>query len=425
MKKLDKKLGQKAVQIKLLAPAGNWACLRAAIKAGADSVYFGIADFNMRASAAKNFSVKDLPKIVKFCQKHGVETCLTVNTLMFDSDLSIMRKVIDAAKKAGCSGVIVADVAALEYANSVKMPSFISTQVSVANIEAVKFYSKYSDRIILARELSLDQVKAIVEQIKKEKITGPSGKLVEIEIFAHGALCVAVSGRCAMSLYNYGSSANRGRCAHACRREFIVTEVETGKQLKIDNHYVLSPKDLCTIGMLPDIVDSGATVLKLEGRGRPPEYVDTVVRCYKEALEAIVDGTYSKPKVAGWNKRLGTVFNRGFSQGLYMGRQWDEWAKGSGSQATMERLQVGKVVHYYPKAHVAEIEVLADITVKEGEKCLITGDKTGLVKTEFKGMQLDEDKFDKVKQGMLFTMKVPEKVKKNDEVYVWRKRIRI
>jgi putative protease len=418
---IDNELIQKAKTFKILAPAGNWASLRTAVKAGADSVYFGIADFNMRATASKNFQMSDLPEIAKYCGKKNIETCVTVNTIMYNSDLDTMRKVIDAVKESGCSAVIVADVAALTYANKVGIPAYISTQVSVSNIEGIKFYGQYSDRIILARELSIEQVKEIVEQIKEQNITGPSGNLIEIEIFGHGALCVAVSGRCAMSLHCYNSSANKGKCTQVCRRKFKVTDLDTGKELVVDNNYVMSPKDLSTIGMLPEIIDSGAIILKLEGRGRPPEYVDTVVKCYKEAIQSIADGTYSEEKVKEWNERLGTVFNRGMGNGMYMGRSWDEWANGSGNQASKEKTLIGRVIHYFPKAEVAYIKVEGNVEVTEGEEYLITGEKTGLVRGEFKNMILDEKSFKTVKQGDEFTIKVGEPVRKGDSVFVFRK----
>lgn len=411
---------EKAKQFKLLAPAGSWESLRAAVKAGADSVYFGIADFNMRATAARNFTKEDLPKINEYCRENNVETCVTVNTLMYDCDLSTMREVINAVKESGCDAVIVADIAALQYANEVGIPAYISTQMSISNIEAVRFFSKFSDRLILARELSLEQVSEIVDQVEQENILGPSCKLVEIEVFGHGALCVAVSGRCSMSLFCYGSSANKGKCTQVCRRKFKVTDIETGKELEVDNNYIMSPKDLCTIGMLDKLIDSGVKILKIEGRGRPAEYVDTVVRCYKEALESIIDGSYSKEKIEDWNKRLNTVFNRGLSTGLFMGRDMDEWAGGSGNQASYEKILVGKVLNYFPQSEVAHIVVHSDVVINEGDECLITGDTTGLVRCEYTGMRLDKEDLKSVKQGDSFTLKVPEVVRKNDIVYVFR-----
>ncbi len=416
-----KSLIEKAKQLKILAPAGNWESLRAAVAAGADAVFFGIGDFNMRAGAARNLAIEDLPKINEFCRSHNVETCITVNNILYDSDLETMRKVIDAVKASGCDAVIVADIAALQYANKVKIPAYISTQLSVSNIEAVRFFAQYSDRIILARELTIEQVAEIIQQIEKEQIIGPKGELVQIEIFGHGALCVAVSGRCGMSLFCNNSSANKGKCSQICRRSYKVTDTETGQELVIDNNYVMSPKDLSTIGLLDKIVEAGVTVLKIEGRGRPPEYVDTTVRCYKEALVAIIAGTYSQQKIKDWNIRLKTVFNRGLGQGMYMGRPVDEWANGSGNQATMQRIMIGRVAKYYPQAGVVEIKVTSGVTVETGEECLIIGETTGLIKCAFEDMRLDEQVYKSVKQGDLFTMKIPEKARTNDQVYVFRK----
>ncbi len=419
---ISNELIEKAKNFKILAPAGDWSSLRTAVKAGADSVYFGIADFNTRATASRNFQISDLKEISKYCKDNNVETCITVNTVMYNSDLDTMKKVINSVKDSGCDAVIVADIAALTYANEIGIQAYVSTQLSVSNIETVKFFSKYTNRIILARELTIEQVKEIVEQIKKENITGPNGKLVEIEIFGHGALCVAVSGRCSMSLYCYNSSANKGKCTQVCRRKYKVTDMETGKELVVDNNYMMSPKDLSTIGLLPEIIDSGAVILKLEGRGRPPEYVDTVVKCYKEAIQSIIDNTYSEKKISKWNERLGTVFNRGMSMGMYMGRHWDEWANGSGNQATKEKTLVGKVIHYFPKAKVAHIKIHGDIEIKEGEEYLITGERTGLVKGTFENMMLDTKSFTNVKQGDEFTIKIEEVVHKNDDIFVFRNR---
>lgn len=412
---------EKAQQLKILAPAGNWESLRTAVSAGADAVFFGIADFNMRAGAARNFTLEDLPKIAEFCKEHQVETCVTVNTILYDSDLKTMSEVIDAVKSAGCDAVIVADIAALMYANQSGIQAFVSTQMSISNIESVRFFAKYSNRLILARELTIEQVKDIVDQIEKENIVGPNGKLVEIEIFGHGAQCVAVSGRCAMSLYCYNSSANKGKCTQICRRAYKVTDIETGKELVIDNNYVMSPKDLSTIGCLKEIIDAGVTVLKIEGRGRPSEYVDTVIRCYKEALQSIIDDTYTPEKILAWNERLGTVFNRKLGLGMYMGKPWDEWANGSGNQATMEKQSVGIVENYFKKAGIAQIKVLDKIEVLAGEECLISGERTGLVRCQFNDMQYDEKRFTSVKQGDVFTMKVPQDVRSHDKVCVFRK----
>jgi U32 family peptidase len=404
--------------LKLLAPAGDWECLRAAIQAKADCVYLGISNFNMRSTGAKNFEISDLPKISKYCKENRVEAYITVNTVLYNSDLKKMREIITSAKENDFNGVIVSDFAAIEYAHEIDMPMSISTQLSISNIESVRFFAKYANRMILARELSLEQVKEIVKQIEEYNITSPDGELVEIEIFGHGALCVAVSGRCNMSLYCYNSSANKGECTQICRRAYKIEDLETGQELKIDNHYVMSPKDLCTIGMLDKIIDSGVKVLKLEGRGRPPEYVDTVVKTYRKAIDAIGNDSYTPKLIEELNRNLKTVFNRGLSTGLYMGRSYDEWAKGPGNQAKTKRAFVGKVLHYFPKKQVALIKITANITLTEGQECLIIGENTGLVRFKLKNIVFEEKEVKKITQNQQFTIKTPIKVRKNDNVFV-------
>jgi U32 family peptidase len=404
--------------LKLLAPAGDWECLQAAIQAKADYVYLGISNFNMRSTGAKNFEISDLPKISKYCKENRVEAYITVNTVLYNSDLKKMREIITSAKENDFNGVIVSDFAAIEYAHEIDMPMSISTQLSISNIESVRFFAKYANRMILARELSLEQVKEIVKQIEEYNITSPDGELVEIEIFGHGALCVAVSGRCSMSLYCYNSSANKGECTQICRRAYKIEDLETGQELKIDNHYVMSPKDLCTIGMLDKIIDSGVKVLKLEGRGRPPEYVDTVVKTYRKAIDAIGNDSYTPKLIEELNRNLKTVFNRGLSTGLYMGRSYDEWAKGPGNQAKTKRAFVGKVLHYFPKKQVALIKITANITLTEGQECLIIGENTGLVRFKLKNIVFEEKEVKKITQNQQFTIKTPIKVRKNDNVFV-------
>lgn len=406
----------------ILAPAGSFASLRAAIKAGCDSVFFGISDFNMRATASNNFSEEDLAKVTSLCKKYKVKTYLTLNTVMYDSDLDRMRRIIDLAKKHHLTAIIAADMATIAYAREKGVEVHISTQISISNIEGVKFYSQFSDRLVLARELNLGQVASIVRQIKEQKIKGPSGRLVEIEVFAHGALCVSVSGRCGMSLYGYNRSANKGQCAQVCRRKYKVTDLVNGKELVIDNNYVMSSADLCTIGMLPQLVEAGIDVLKFEGRGRPPEYVFTVIRTYKEALDAIQDGSYSRELVNKWNKRLKTVFNRGLSEGFYMGRKMSEWAQGDGSKATHIKVQIGVVERYYPRIKVAQVKVQTNQVLAVGEELLITSDKTGLVKVFPQELLLDGKKVKKASQGDVITFKIAEKVRKGDDVYVFRKK---
>lgn len=420
MKKDNMEIIELAKNFKLLSPAGSWDSLRAGVEAGANSVYFGITDFNMRAGASRNFTLEDLPEIAKYCKSKNVETCVTVNTLLYNSDLETMHNVITAVKNSGCDSVIVADISALLFANSLNLETCISTQLSVSNIETVKFFSKYTNRIVLARELTLKQVEEIIDQIKEQNITGPNGKLVDIEIFGHGALCVAVSGRCAMSLFCTNSSANKGKCAQICRRSYKVTDTETNQELVIDNNYVMSPKDLCTIGHIPQIIESGVKVLKIEGRGRAPEYVDTVIRCYREAIDSVINGTFSDEKVSDWNTRLKTVFNRGMSTGMYMGENFDQWAKSANNQATKNRFRLGKVKNYFSQKGVAEILVQDQITVNEGEECLIIGSTTGIVRTTFAKMQTEKGIVNSVSQKDIFTIEVPEKVRVNDIVYVFR-----
>ncbi len=414
------KIKDKARNFKLLAPAGDWACLRTAVNAGADNVYLGIADFNMRSTGAKNFDIADLPKIKNFCKENNVQVYITVNTVMYNSDLEKMKKIIDAAKRYEFDGIIVSDLAAIAYAKKISMPIAISTQLSISNIEAVKFFAKYANRIILARELTLIQIKEIVKQIEKEDIKGPNGKLVEIEIFGHGALCVAVSGRCNMSLYCNNKSANKGECTQICRRAYKITDLDTGKELKIDNNYVMSPKDLSTIGLLPEIIGSGVKVLKIEGRGRSPEYVDTVIKTYKKAIKAIIENRFDEKLIKECNQELGTVFNRGLSTGLYMGRSFDEWANGPGNQSKNTRVFIGKVLHYFPKKAVALIEIQTKLTIKERERCIITGGNTGLVDFPLKQMVINEKVVKRVEQKDQFTVSTPQKVRKNDDVFVIR-----
>lgn len=412
----------KTDHIELLAPAGSFDALNAAINAGCDSVYFGVAEMNMRASAAKNFTLENLQEAVTLCKKNDVKTFLTVNTLLYDDELNKMRKIVDAAKRTGVTAVIVADMATIQYARSIGVDVQISTQLSISNTESVKFYSQFADRVVLARELSLEQMKKICRNIKEQDIRGPKGDLMEIEIFAHGALCVAVSGRCAMSLYCSGTSANRGKCAQICRRRFKVTDIDTGKELMVDNNYVMSAADLCTIGMLPEIVDTGVKVLKLEGRGRSPEYVDTVVRTYREALNAIEAGEYTEENVKKWNKELGTVFNRGLHEGLYRGLEFSEWAGTHGSKASKEKILIGVVEHYYPKIGVAQVQIKDKNGIKKEEEYLITGPTTGVVRGSLDKMLLDEKSIEKANKGDVVTFKVDKKVRRNDKFFAFRDR---
>lgn len=406
--------------IEILAPAGSFDSLSAALNAGCDSVFLGIADFNMRASAANNFTIEDLPKVVEKCHKKNVKVYVTVNTLLFDDEIEKMHRVVDAVKEHNVDAIIASDIATLTYANSVGVEVHISTQLSVSNIEGVKFYSQFATRIVLARELSLEQVTNICDEIKKQQIKGPTGKLIEIEIFAHGALCVAVSGRCSMSLHCNNTSANKGKCSQICRRRYKVTDIDTNQELVVDNNFIMSSSDLCTIGMLPELVKSGAKVLKFEGRGRPPEYVDTVISTYREALTSISEGTYSDNKVAKWNKDLGTVFNRGFTQNFYMGKPLNEWAAVYGSKATEQKALAGTVERYYPKIKV--VQVNTTLPIKGDSKFLITGDTTGAVKGKLKNVQVDGNLVKEVKKGSTITFELDKRVRPNDKFFIVSKR---
>ncbi len=403
--------------IEIMAPAGSFASMRAALNAGCDSVYFGVAQLNMRARSANNFVLDDLEKISEICKKKNVKTYLTVNTILYNHDINLMKKICDEAKKHHITAIIASDVAAIQYANSIDLTVHISTQANVTNIETVKFYSQYADVMVLARELTLDQIKDIISQVKKEKILGPKGELVRIEVFAHGALCVAISGKCYMSLATNHASANRGACVQNCRRSYRVVDDETGEELKIDNKYIMSPKDLCTIPFLDQLLDVGVSVLKIEGRGRSPEYVSTVVRVYKEGVEAYLNKTFTKEKTKEWVKQLETVYNRGFWHGgYYMGKQLGEWSGVYGSQATQQKVSLGKVKHYYKKAKIAEV-IVETGTVEENEPILVIGPTTGVVETNVLSIYKDEVPVKKAEKGDLVTVPIPEIVRENDQVF--------
>ncbi|MEA3329662.1 MAG: peptidase U32 family protein [Nanoarchaeota archaeon] len=407
----------------IMAPVGSYESLAVAIKAGANSVYFGIGKLNMRSASAVNFTIKDLNKIVKICKKAKVKTYLTLNTIMYGSDLENIKKIADAAKKAGITAIIAMDMAVILYANSINLEVHMSTQTNISNIEAVKFYSQFADVIVLARELSIIQIKKICNQIKKQKITGPKGELIKIEIFIHGALCVSISGKCYMSLAIYNKSANRGQCLQTCRRSYKVRDTETGDELSIDNKYVMSPKDLCTLRFLPEILDTGVAVLKIEGRGRSPDYVYTVVETYKKAIEDYKKGKLTKTKIQKYESHLSEVFNRGFWHGgYYLGKKLGEWAGIYGSASTKTKHFIGVVKHYFPKAKIAEIEMQKE-SLKIGDKILITGPTTGVVKDKIKSLYKNEKPVkDVVKGDVDVTFPISELVRKNDKVYVIKKR---
>jgi len=406
-------------QIELMAPVGSYESLHSAIKAGADSVYFGIGKLNMRSASAANFTIKDLKKITDICKKANVKTYLALNTIVYDEDIKQMQKIVDTAKKSGISAIIAMDMSVIKYCNKIGIEVHMSTQTNISNIEAVKFYSQFADVVVLARELTLDQIKKICTQIKKQKIKGPSGNLVKVEIFIHGALCVSISGKCYMSLALYNKSANRGQCLQTCRRQFLVKDKETGDELKIDNDYIMSPKDLCVIRFLPEIIKAGPTIFKIEGRGRSPDYVYTVVSIYKNAIKDYQNKKLTKLKIKKYETELSKVFNRGFWHGgYYLGKKLGEWSGIYGSKATKQKHFIGIVTHYFPKAKIAEI-VMQKESLKVGDEILIIGKTTGVVKTKIKSLYKEEKPVDKTKKGDIeVTFPVIEKVRKNDKVYL-------
>ncbi|WP_179317115.1 peptidase U32 family protein [Winogradskyella undariae] len=403
-------------KIELMAPAGNFESLQAALDNGANSIYFGVEQLNMRARASVNFTLDDLPEIVKRCEAKKVRTYLTLNTIIYDHDLSIVKTLIKKAKEANVTAVIAMDQAVIAVAREYAMEVHISTQINITNIETVKFYALFADTMVLSRELSLRQVKHITEQIEKEQIKGPSGRLVEIEIFGHGALCMAVSGKCYMSLHSSNSSANRGACKQNCRKKYTVIDQETGFEMELDNEYIMSPKDLCTIDFLDEIADSGVKVLKIEGRGRAPEYVANVIKCYRDAIDSVENDTYNKEKVILWMQELEKVYNRGFWSGYYLGQKLGEWSKGSGSHATQKKVYIGKGVHFYPKAKVGEFKIEAyDLSINDN--ILITGPTTGAKEFQLKDMLVNDKKLNKGTKGDSITIPLEFRIRPSDKLY--------
>lgn len=403
-------------KVELMAPAGSFESLQAAIDSGADSVYFGVEQLNMRARSSINFTIADLTEISSRCKAADVRTYLTLNTIIYDHDLKLVKRLLDAAKEADITAVIAMDQAVIAYARQIGMEVHISTQINITNIETVKFYALFADTMVMSRELSLRQIKKICQQIKDENVTGPSGKLVEVEIFGHGALCMAVSGKCYLSLHSYNSSANRGACKQNCRKAYILTDKETGNEIEVDNEYMMSPKDLSTIDILDQVVDTGVKVLKIEGRGRSPEYVSTVIKSYREALDAIEDGSYSPEKVDGWMKKLETVYNRGFWNGYYLGQKLGEWSEGSGNQATQKKVFVGRGIHYYPKNKVGHFRIEAD-KIELGDKILVTGPTTGVKEFELSELMVDDVIAEVAQKGDDCTIPVDFKVRSSDKIY--------
>ena len=400
----------------IMAPAGSWESLAAAIKAGADSVYFGIESLNMRAHSAARFTVNGLDAIVGRCKEAGVKSYLTVNTIIYGEDLQLMRSICDAAKTSGISAIIASDVAVLQYCNTIGQEIHLSTQLNISNIEALKFYARFADVAVLARELNMGQVSEIARQIDEQNVLGPNGQRVRIEMFCHGALCMAISGKCYLSLNNLGYSANRGACLQVCRRSYTVRDRETGVELDVDNKYIMSPKDLKTIRFVDRMVKAGVKVFKIEGRARGPEYVYTTVQCYKQALEAALEGTTTKAMKDQWDERLKTVFNRGFWDGYYLGQRLGEWNKEYGSSATERKVYVGKGIKYFSKIGVAEFLLEAN-TLDKDDKLLITGPTTGALFLNADEIRYDLQPVDHAEKGWRVSIPVPEKVRPSDKLY--------
>lgn len=399
-----------------MAPVGSRDSLAAAIQAGADSVYFGVGQLNMRSHSANHFDLNDLDYIVATCREHGIKTYLTVNTIIYDDDVETMHAIVDAAVKAGVSAVIASDVAVMTYCRKVGMEVHLSTQLNISNVEALEFYSRFADVSVLARELNMKQVRHIHDEIARRNVCGPSGKQVRIEMFCHGALCMAVSGKCYMSLHAANRSANRGQCVQVCRRSYTVTDNETSNQLEIDNKYIMSPKDLKTIRFIDKMMDAGVRVFKIEGRARGPEYVYTVVSCYKEAIESVLNGTFTEEKKAAWDERLATVFNRGFWDGYYQGQTMGEWNDQYGSLATEKKTLVGMVNKYFSKIGVGEIAVQAS-TFKKGDRLLITGPTTGAMYLDATEIHDDNGPIEETVQHTYVSVPVPGKVRPHDKVF--------
>lgn len=401
--------------VEIMAPVGSYESLMAAINAGANSVYFGVEQLNMRSKSSNNFTIEDLHNISSICAENGIKSYLTLNTVMYDHDIQVMRKVVDAAKESAVSAVIASDMAAITYAREKGVEVHISTQLNVSNYEALKFYAQFADVVVLARELNMTQVKNIYKQIEENDLRGPYGERVKIEMFVHGALCMAISGKCYMSLHENNASANRGACQQTCRKAYVVTEKETGHQLEIDHEYIMSPKDLCTIGFLDKVMAAGVRVLKIEGRARSGEYVKRVVETYNEAVNSILDNSYTKDKIDRWERSLSEVFNRGFWDGYYLGRKIGEWSKVYGSKATKRKVYVGRVTNYFGNIGVAEILVEAS-TISLGENVVIMGPTTGVVETTIEEIRVDLKPVEIAEKGNLCSIRV-DRIRRNDKFY--------
>ena len=402
--------------VEIMVPVGSYESLMAAIQGGAGSVYFGVEHLNMRSRSSNNFSIEDLKKIAEIASQNGVKTYLTLNVEVFDNEIQLMHEVLDAAKEAGVSAVIAADISVIQYARSIHFEVHISTQVNITNIDAVRFYANFAEVVVLAREMNIGRVWEISKQIKEEQIKGPGGELIRLEMFAHGALCMAISGKCYLSLHEMNSSANRGSCLQTCRRAYTVTDKETGAELDIENEYIMSPKDLKTIHFLNKILDAGVSVLKIEGRARSPEYVKTTVECYREAVDAYFENNFTSEKIEDWDNRLASVFNRGFWDGYYLGQRLGEWSSNYGSRATRKKIYIGKCTNYFSKIQVAEFK-LETKNVKVGDEIIVTGPTTGVVQTAVKEIRVDLKSVQEGLKGERISVPVETKIRRADKLF--------
>jgi putative protease len=405
-------------EIELMAPAGSYESLMAAIQGGADSVYFGVGQLNMRAASSNNFTINDLKNIVSICKKNGLKSYLTINVIVYDNEIQQMKEIVDTAVESGISAVIASDQSVINHAFSSGLEVHLSTQLNITNIEAIKFYSQWADVAVLARELNIDQVRYIYNAIRDENIRGPRGELLKIEMFAHGALCMSISGKCYLSLHENNRSANRGACYQTCRKSYIVTEKESGYELEVDNEYIMSPRDLCTIGFLDKIIDSGARVLKIEGRARSAEYVKVVTSCYDEAIKSIISGTYTRERIEQWTIKLSTVFNRGFWDGYYLGQKMGEWTNSYGSSALKRKVYIGKITNYFTKINVAEIK-LESGNLDKGDIILIIGPTTGVVEYNVEEIRVELRETEKAVKGEFCSVKIGNFLRRSDKVYKW------
>lgn len=405
-------------ELEIMAPVGSWESLSAAIKAGADSVYFGIENLNMRSRSSNNFTHDDLREIVRICNEANVKTYLTINIVLYDNDIAQMYKIVDVAKEAGVTAIIAADVAVMMYARSQGVEVHLSTQLNISNVESLKFYAQFADVVVLARELNMEQVAEIYKEIVAQEIKGPRGELIRIEMFAHGALCMAVSGKCYLSLHEKNYSANRGACMQMCRRSYIVKEKDSDMEFEVDNEYIMSPKDLKTIHFLNKMIDSGVRVFKIEGRARGAEYVNTVISCYREAVEAYCNGSYSEELIPAWDARLARVFNRGFWDGYYLGQKLGEWSAKYGSEATVKKVYIGKCTNYFAKSEVAEF-LLETYDLSEGDEFVVTGPTTGAYEGKIDEIRVNFEPVKKAVKGDTISIAVSERIRRNDKLFKW------